>query len=344
MDRACVLTTARRAVPPRSVNMASERWVPVAHVALEAPMRGTVVAPELDDVFLVTSGPVRRARLAELWSRASSTLEVTECPRLTAYASSLCPVSALGGGRLVVEASREMSVVEADTGVEIARFPSEGRVSPDGRMLASIVTRVTVEHSSSSLDWRSDWTRDGDDLSERRVEHREGVAIRFASGHPGHGETLVLPVRDAYAVRWRGNEGVVAWSNQAIDVCDLATRRPRRLVECAWVISSVDVCRSGRYVVGEPPGRPVTLWGTAGEIASVEVPEVGRTGLLHVTDEGIVTSWKSETREVALFDVPRRRSLPAFSTPEGSVTWAFDAAARRAILVGPTESTLFERR
>ena len=306
-------------------------------------MVGTLIAPDLGEIFLTSGTPVRRVSLVDAWKGRAAELVAEECPGLWGSSSGPCPYRALGGGRLEHARRDETKLLDAATGATLARFPGEGRISPDSTRCARLVTRTSTERESSSFDWRSDWTRDGDDLSERTVVHREGVAIHFASDHPRHAEAVVLPIHGAYAVRWCGDDGVVAWSNQVIDVCDLATRRPRRLVEAPWVIGSVEVSPSGRFVVGQPPGRPTTLWSTTGEPLGTELPELGRDGLLRVTDGAIVSSWESAAAGVVLWDTRHGRKLPPFATPPGYVTWGFDAEARRAVLVQEDAVTLFER-
>ena len=189
------------------------RWARVSRFPLATPMLGTLIAPDLGEIFHTSGESVRRVSLVDAWRGRTSALVAEECPGLWSSSNVVSPYRALGGGRLELRQRDETELLDAVTGATLARFPAEGRVSPDGARCASLITRTSVEQSRSSLDWRSDWTRDGDDLSERTLVHREGIAIHLAREDPRHTDALVLPVRDAYALRWCEDDAVVAWSS-----------------------------------------------------------------------------------------------------------------------------------
>jgi hypothetical protein len=211
-------------------------------------------------------------------------------------------------------------------------------------MFSRILIRTSTEHSySSSGDWRSDWTRDGDDLSERTIEHREAVEIHFAPGHPREKVPLQIPVRGIESTRWRGSDGLVLWASDSLHVYEVATQRHRCLVKASWVISSMSASPSGKFVVGQPPGRPISLWTTTGSSATTEIPELGSCGLLSVTDGGVVENWNSEQAKVLLWDTRSSTMLPEFATPPGYMVWGVDTNVRRAVLVQKARLSLFER-
>ncbi len=69
-------------------------------------MLGTLIAPDLGEIFFTISTPVRRVSLADAWDGRASALVAEPCPDLPGSSNGGCPYTTLGRGRLALALAR----------------------------------------------------------------------------------------------------------------------------------------------------------------------------------------------------------------------------------------------
>lgn len=320
----------------------SPRWKLRHHMAKDMPREYALIQGDLQGVFLNTYPKLQLLDLSPCWQSPPGS-PVSRILEIDRGSDAYRPLAWLFSGKLAVQRSR-WHIHDPSTWALVSTLDGK-EPSPCGTMCAARNSEVRRVHvPSSSIDPWADYTRDGDDLSERSTEEYYGVTIRSTARAPFHaGSEVVVAAPGVWSFCWSGSDKLVAWCNELIYLCDVRAATAQPIVRHFWVISGVAVSPNGRWMVGQPTGKPVTLWTVEHEPKVLEIPDSGKRFLLVVTDDAVVCSHDLDRGRIDLWEASSRSWLDPLPAKSDVVAWAVTPDARRAVVVNPDGVGVWER-